>query len=101
MPYMDAEGSTPREIRCQIADNGTIYHVGACYFQAEADGSFTVVTGNAKYAAMVGPIEGTRAQGMWTEEAYATHMQGQVHDLERSEEDPACWENDQLSICAW
>ncbi|GGH58206.1 hypothetical protein GCM10011341_28370 [Frigidibacter albus] len=101
MPYMDPEGPAPREIRCQIAEHGTVYHVGACYFQASPGGSFTVVTGNAKYAAMVTLIDGDYAQGMWTGEAYASHMHGQTHDLRRSEGDPACWENDEFSICAW
>lgn len=101
MPYMDPDGTAPREIQCRIADHGTIYHSGSCYFQADVGGSFTVVTGNAKYAVTVGPIEGNYAQGMWTEEAYASHMHGQLHDLNRSTEDPACWENDELSICAW
>jgi len=101
MPYMDPEGATPREIQCRIADRGTIYHSGTCFFQAGAGGSFTVVTGNAKYAAVVGPIVGDFAQGMWTEEAYASHMHGQLHELKRSAEDRACWENDELSICAW
>ena len=59
------------------------------------------MTGNAKYAASVEVIEGVYAQGRWTEEAYANHMHGQLHELERSKMDPACWENDEFSICAW
>lgn len=101
MPYMDPEGTAPREIRCQIANHGTIYHNGVCYFQAEPGGSFRVVTGNAKYAAMVNVLGKDIAEGLWTEEAYASHMHGRVHSLERSKEDRACWENDELSICAW
>ena len=101
MPYMDPEGATPREVRCRIADRGTIYHDGVCFFQADEGGSFTVVTGNAKYAAVVGVTDGDLAQGMWTEEAYASHMHGQLHELKRSSDDHACWENDELSICAW
>ncbi|WP_322889915.1 MULTISPECIES: hypothetical protein [unclassified Yoonia] len=101
MPYMNPEGPAPREIQCRIADNGTIYHNGACYFQADVDGSFTVVTGNAKYAAAVWMIGDGHAEGMWTEEAYASHMHGQPHNLSRSTQDSACWENDELSICAW
>jgi hypothetical protein len=101
IPYMNPDGPQPREIHCQIADHGTVYHNGVCYFQAGSDGSFIVTTGNAKYSAAVGPINGDFAQAMWTEEAFASHMHGQLHDVKRSVDDPACWENDELSICAW
>ena len=101
IPYMNPDGPQPREIQCRIADHGTVYHSGTCYFQNGVGGSFTVTTGNAKYSAMVGPINGNFAQAMWTEEAFASHMHGQLHNVERSTDDPACWENDELSICAW
>ncbi|WP_146681625.1 hypothetical protein [Thioclava sp. F28-4] len=101
MPYMDPEGASPREIICRIADHGKIYHNGTCYFQAREQGSFTIVTGNAKYAASVDLVDREHALGLWTEEAYASHMHGRLHELNRSHGDRACWEDDELSICAW
>lgn len=101
IPFMNPDGPEPREISCQIADHGKIYHRGVCFFQADTDGSFVVTTGNAKYSAVVNLANGDFAQAMWTEEPFASRMHGQSHTVEQSADDPACWENDEFSVCAW
>src|SRR4051794_17621738 len=87
---------------CLLVVNGRSYLNGTCNITMEADGSFSIGTGErhrSRHFAMV-QIDSSdgRARGYWNGVAAASHAHDDLGTLVRQ---GGCWVNKVAKVCAW
>ncbi|WFT81302.1 MULTISPECIES: hypothetical protein [unclassified Methylobacterium] len=88
--------------RCLIEVGGKRYLDGRCNIESDADGNFSVGTGDrrsSKFFAYVNKNEDGTAEGSWNGARGGSHAHDSLGTLKP--QGSACWANATAKVCAW
>ncbi len=96
-------GAKWRTVRCLLESGGERYS-GPCQFSAEKGGTFSLQTVKAGGTLLGATVVTVAMLGDGTAEVRGLTKDGvnsRWGDVSRSKSDRACWEGEDLKVCAW